>query len=46
VIKVQDTYRIQDLVDWINNNGGVNGRAVNRDTVVRGIAAIIDKGRK
>ncbi len=46
VTKTQANYRIQDLVDWINNNGGVNGYAVSRDQVKRGILAIIDAQKK
>lgn len=45
VTKVQDTYRIQDLVDWINGNGGVNGREVTREQVKRGILTILERNK-
>lgn len=37
-----DTYRIADIVTWINNNGGVNGRRITRRDVIRHIASIIE----
>ncbi len=38
----RDTYRIADIVCWINNNGGLNGRNVTRRDVIRHIASIIE----
>lgn len=46
VIKTQNTYRIQDLVDWINNNGGINGRDVTRAQVLGGIVTILESKQK
>lgn len=46
VIKVQSTYRIQDLVDWINANGGYNNREVTYGQVKRGILAILDRKKE
>lgn len=45
LISIQPTYRIQDIVDWINANGGINGCNVNRDQVKRGIVYIIEKSK-
>lgn len=46
VTDTRESYRIQDLADWINETGGVNGRLVTRAEVKRGILAILDKGRR
>lgn len=46
VIEVQPTYKIQDLVDWINKNGGINGSPVSREQVKRGIITIIERNQK
>lgn len=46
VIKTRDKFRIQDLVDWINANGGVNGCNVNRGQVKRGIVTILERKGK
>lgn len=42
VTKVKNTYRIQDLVIWINANGGINGREVTRAQVMRGIVKLLE----
>lgn len=46
VTKVQHKYRIQDLADWINANGGWNGYRVSRRDVLRGIAMLLEKEQK
>lgn len=38
----RDRYRIADIVTWINNNGGVNGRRVTRRDVIRHIASLVE----
>lgn len=40
---VDKPYKMQDLADWINNNGGINGRLVTRNDVKRVIVRIAAK---